>query len=152
MPFFLCHFSYIPRYSTINTPVPIAKQDPYAALNIFQRVEEHSDSTVFLDNTSGALSDDHCVCGVRNSVTRIVGGEETLQHEYPWHAAIYSKLENRPFCGGSIINNQWILTAAHCVNSSLPTMASILIGAHNWVTPDKSVAKKVAISQVTCSH
>ncbi len=59
------------------------------------------------------------VCGVRNSVTRILGGEETLQHEYPWHAAIYSKLENRPFCGCSIINNQWILTAAHYVNRDI---------------------------------
>merc|ERR1712142_363277 len=42
--------------------------------------------------------------------TRIVGGQEA-QYPMPWMAFIRS---NEGMCGGSLINSQFILTAAHC--------------------------------------
>jgi|SRR5579871_3658330 len=44
---------------------------------------------------------------------RIVGGElVTNPKAWPWQVAVYHK----PFlCGGSIISERWVLTAAHCV-------------------------------------
>lgn len=44
---------------------------------------------------------------------RIVGGRPTKPHNYPWVALIL--YYNVAMCGGSVINNYYILTAAHCV-------------------------------------
>ncbi|XP_037793037.1 trypsin-1-like [Penaeus monodon] len=55
-----------------------------------------------------------CQCGVANP-NRIVGGTEVSPaHKYPWHIGL--KYENGAsyWCGGSIINNQYVMTAAHC--------------------------------------
>ncbi|XP_043216951.1 serine proteinase stubble-like [Amphibalanus amphitrite] len=44
---------------------------------------------------------------------RIVGGVEARQAEFPWIAGIFKG--KRQFCGGSLIDETHILTAAHCV-------------------------------------
>ncbi len=47
---------------------------------------------------------------------RIVGGENAQIEDYPWQVALMQ--ETTQFCGGSIINEQWILTAAHCLDDN----------------------------------
>ncbi|RKH19277.1 peptidase S1 [Corallococcus praedator] len=46
----------------------------------------------------------------------IVGGSATTITENPWQVSLQSSGGSH-FCGGSIINENWILTAQHCVNS-----------------------------------
>lgn len=43
---------------------------------------------------------------------RIVGGELVDIADYGWQVSI--QRNNQHFCGGSIINEKWILCAAHC--------------------------------------
>lgn len=59
---------------------------------------------------------------------RIIGGDETYPADYPWTASI--KLNNQPICGGSLIDNRWILTAAHCVVGYNPKNLTIRLGAY----------------------
>ena len=54
-------------------------------------------------------------CGTINRSTRIVGGQEAEANEYPYMVALDYGF-GRPFCGGSLINDRYILTAAHCVD------------------------------------
>lgn len=50
--------------------------------------------------------------------TRIVGGEESSSaSEYPWVVSL--KYNGSHFCGATLINDQWVLTAAHCVIDQL---------------------------------
>ncbi|XP_057656010.1 trypsin-1-like [Diorhabda carinulata] len=55
-----------------------------------------------------------CTCGRTFKNVRIVGGIETMVNEYPWMTALL--FNNRFYCGASLINNRYCLTAAHCVN------------------------------------
>lgn len=43
---------------------------------------------------------------------RIVGGFETSINENPWQISLQAYGSHS--CGGSIIGNKWVLTAAHC--------------------------------------
>ncbi|XP_066973090.1 trypsin-1-like [Macrobrachium rosenbergii] len=56
-----------------------------------------------------------CLCG-RSNQPRIVGGQEvTPEHKYPWLTSIYTDSGNTFICGGSLIDDRHILTAAHCL-------------------------------------
>ena len=43
----------------------------------------------------------------------IVGGQDADVNEYPWQIRL--EYDGDFYCGGSIINNKTVLTAAHCV-------------------------------------
>lgn len=47
---------------------------------------------------------------------RIVGGKKAFLGQFPYQVAVYLlEADNKTFiCGGSIIDNNWILTAGHC--------------------------------------
>uniref|UniRef100_A0A8C0C1J4 Coagulation factor XI n=1 Tax=Buteo japonicus TaxID=224669 RepID=A0A8C0C1J4_9AVES len=58
---------------------------------------------------------------------RIVGGTDSSPGEWPWQVSLHVKLSRqRHLCGGSIISNQWILTAAHCNPNIWRVYAGIL--------------------------
>ncbi|KAL7731622.1 hypothetical protein ACLKA6_007975 [Drosophila palustris] len=54
-----------------------------------------------------------CTCGVPNA-NRIVGGTQVRSNKYPWIAQMIRS--SFLFCGGTLINDRYVLTAAHCVH------------------------------------
>ncbi|KAL7646387.1 UNVERIFIED_CONTAM: hypothetical protein RMT77_003300 [Armadillidium vulgare] len=59
------------------------------------------------------ISTSNCTCGLYNPLqVKIFGGEVAEESEFPWNAAFIH--HNDIFCGGSIINEKYVLTAAHC--------------------------------------
>ncbi|KAM5151670.1 transmembrane protease serine 9-like [Mantella aurantiaca] len=62
-------------------------------------------------------------------VLRMAGGTDALKGEWPWQVSL--QLEGFPFCGGSLLTDSWVLTAAHCFEGSLNlSNFTIYLGAH----------------------
>lgn len=58
-------------------------------------------------------------CGYKPS-GRIVGGTQAPQGAWPWQAQIRTR-SGFPFCGGTLVHSQWVVTAAHCVPGKHPS-------------------------------
>merc|ERR1712244_77092 len=69
-------------------------------------------------------------CGLENPngvEDRIVGGHEAAHHEWPWQVALF--VDDAWFCGGSLISDEWVMTAAHCADGA--GYFDVMAGAHN---------------------
>merc|ERR1712112_399109 len=88
-----------------------------------------------------------CQCGIKGGTQsdRIVGGQEAEQHEYPWQVGLVSKNGKTPWCGGTLISDRHILTAAHCTAGMTTANLQILLGEHRT---NDDVFTRVDVSQI----
>lgn len=86
-----------------------------------------------------------------NSTTwKIVGGQVVRKGEFPWQALLQREYTEQGTkyigkCGGSIINEYWILTAAHCLEGSKTNEFTVILGEHKIsVIEGTEVPRKVS--------
>jgi len=60
---------------------------------------------------------------------RIVGGQEAEKHKWKWQGALYHK--GKYICGGTLLNNNMFLTAAHCVIGKKSSDCEVKMGMHD---------------------
>lgn len=72
-------------------------------------------------------------------ITRMLGGKDTVHGDWPWLVAVYF-VEPTGInfqCGGSLVNNRTVLTAAHCVRINgidrRPAELHLWLGRHTLI-------------------
>ncbi|XP_036429191.1 serine protease 28 isoform X1 [Colossoma macropomum] len=65
-------------------------------------------------------------CGVAPLNTRVVGGADAPVGNWPWQVSIH--YSGRHICGGTLIHQDWVLTAAHCILSTDTSKWTLYLG------------------------
>jgi secreted trypsin-like serine protease len=97
-----------------------------------------------LQNSNGCAQDDSP--GGR----RIVNGVRTTIQEHPWQVAlnIDAPGDRTYLCGGSIISQRWIVTAAHCFETSAPDKVRAKAGVTNYApSPPWLLIERVTVHE-----
>ncbi|XP_015923310.1 vitamin K-dependent protein C isoform X1 [Parasteatoda tepidariorum] len=82
-----------------------------------------------IDESTESLKDnplDNIECGIPNvsvpsvppEFRRITGGRPSVKGAWPWQTLILNS-DREPFCGGILLSDKWVLTAAHCIRKRL---------------------------------
>nr|XP_034836358.1 enteropeptidase-like [Maniola hyperantus] len=90
-------------------------------------------------------------CGQRkvsNNTAPTINGA-TKPGDWPWHTALYKlskKFKYQYICGGTLISESFVLTAAHCVSIRgkpfPPEQLSVVLGKYHLYTIDKESEQK----------
>lgn len=87
-------------------------------------------------------------CGVSHIkpieyAAKIVGGIESMPNSWPWQVLLS---DGYYLCAAALLNNEWILTAAHCADM-IPSRLEAVFGEHNINKIEGSEIKK-SISKI----
>ncbi|KAJ6663505.1 hypothetical protein lerEdw1_009584, partial [Lerista edwardsae] len=80
-----------------------------------------------------------CASAFRN---RIIGGEECSETAHPFLALLYD--DKGPYCGATLIREDWVITAAHCYKSEI----LVKFGMHNLSQPMEHEQVRVGTSKI----
>lgn len=97
--------------------------------------------------TTPAPSTD-CKCGLAKRSTRIVGGTTTEVNEYPWQVGVTYTYSSTFFCGGTLISDQWVMTAAHCTRGDQPSQLKVVLGEHNTGSTSESDQIPMGVTRI----
>ncbi|OXB58486.1 hypothetical protein ASZ78_009051 [Callipepla squamata] len=77
---------------------------------------------------------------------RIINGQNAVSGSWPWQVSLQTRSGSH-FCGGSLINEYWVVTAAHCEFS--PYNHVVVLGEYNLNSATESVQVKTVSKAVT---
>ncbi|XP_067089328.1 serine protease 27-like isoform X2 [Osmerus mordax] len=88
------------------------------------------------------------VCGQAALNSKIVGGQDAPVGGWPWQVSLQRSAFH--FCGGSLINNQWVLTAAHCFPNTNPSNLQVILGAKSLDQPNQNQVSS-SVAEIICN-
>lgn len=91
-------------------------------------------------------------CGISSAKMqggKIAGGMETEAKEYPWMAALITRRNSTsPFCGGTLVSDRHVLSAAHCTTRIKIQDLWIRLGEYSFESVWETRAKSFRASEI----
>ncbi|XP_015789837.1 enteropeptidase isoform X2 [Tetranychus urticae] len=132
--------------------------------NICNGIDECRDGTDE-ENCSDGHYNSTTSCGIRpNLITQqsevfpypflmaIAAGDAAIPNSWPWMVSLRNRRTEPSghYCGGSLIGNQWVLTAAHCFLSDPdPKAYTIALGKHRSLIHDEKEITRYLIKIIS---
>lgn len=95
------------------------------------------------------------VCGRRMfPEARIVGGEKSPFGRWPWQISLRQWRTSTYLhkCGAALLNENWAITAAHCVDNVPPSDLLLRLGEHDLSTEAEPYLHQERRVQIVASH
>jgi len=80
-------------------------------------------------------------CGVNSIQGRIIGGNEAEKGSWPWLAKLTVSFK---LCGANLIDDRWVVTAAHCLRGATLSNLKLQFGMHDRRDTSKQIQTRYA--------
>jgi hypothetical protein len=139
---FILKIFLIQSYSAINLNRTLPPQDSNCG-KAAKKVEWKSFNDPFSTNND---TYSHNETNSQHIKPRIVNGEEAVPNSWPWQVLLILENDGKyySFCSGSLIYEEYVLTAAHCCSSANVDNIGVVLGVH-----DKRTIKFESIRSVS---
>ncbi|XP_069122015.1 chymotrypsin B-like [Argopecten irradians] len=82
--------------------------------------------------------------GSDDTAPAIIGGTTAAEDAWPWQVLILKR--KKLLCGGTLLNNDTILTAAHCTHRAKPRTLRVVVGEYNRRKNEKKTRGEMKMS------
>ena len=79
-------------------------------ISVDELIDTPEDISIYIDNNCGIQQN----VGINQRPKRIVGGTTAIEADHPWAVRLVVPGDDY-VCGGTLLENSWVLTAAHCM-------------------------------------